>query len=91
MIENGKNSQKYFERVASDSSKNAFSLKSMEKYCGEYNVEEKPSKKYFQQDTLKDIIMQYPFRKKNAQPKDIEKGNLEILQNVSKSDNDSYN
>ena len=77
MIENGKNSSKFFEKSGLDSSRaSRYLLKSMEAYCKEFNLEEKPSKRYFQQDTLKDIIMQYPFRKKNVTSKDLEKGKI---------------
>lgn len=46
----------------------------MEQYAVQHRTNETPSKQYFKQTQLKDIIMEYPFSKKNAKQSDIDKG-----------------
>ena len=46
----------------------------MAQYASEHKTKEQPSKQYFKQTKLKDIIMEYPFSKKNPKQSDIDKG-----------------
>jgi dual specificity protein kinase YAK1 len=51
----------------------------MEQYSAEHRTNEQPSKQYFKQTRLRDIIMEYSFSKKNAKQSDIDKGKLRSL------------
>ena len=79
MLENGKNTQKFFTKT-----NNVYQLKTLEAFAAvtsillfldqkEYKKEEKPSKKYFQGEALSEIVMSYPMRKKNLGPEDVQK------------------
>lgn len=46
----------------------------MEQYATEHRTQEQPSKQYFKQTKLHDIIMEYPISKKNPKAADTEKG-----------------
>lgn len=46
----------------------------MEQYATEHRTNEQPSKQYFKQTKLDDIIMQYAYSKKNPKQSDMEKG-----------------
>jgi dual specificity protein kinase YAK1 len=46
----------------------------MDQYAAEHRTNEQPSKQYFKQTRLNDIIMEYSFSKKNAKQSDIDKG-----------------
>jgi len=48
----------------------------MDQYAAEHRTNEQPSKQYFKQTRLNDIIMEYSFSKKNAKQSDIDKGRL---------------
>lgn len=64
LLELGKNSRVFFEKNEHHNEKGQWNLKSIEKFNMEYQVTEKPSKRYFQATTLSDLIMQYPYPKK---------------------------
>lgn len=46
----------------------------MQQYSAEKNTTEQPSKQYFKQTKLRDIVMEYPMSKKNPKQSDIDKG-----------------
>ena len=46
----------------------------MEQYATEHRTNEQPSKQYFKQTKLDDIIMQYAYSKRNPKQSDMEKG-----------------
>jgi dual specificity protein kinase YAK1 len=46
----------------------------MEQYASEHRSTEQPSKQYFKQTKLRDIIMEYPMAKKNPKQSDVDKG-----------------
>ena len=71
----GKQTHEFFNYNGVDASgKKHYSLKPMEQYASEHATKEQPSKQYFKQTKLNDIIMEYPFSKKNAKQSDIDKG-----------------
>lgn len=75
MLEMGKQSGEFFEKsMESDSAgRKRYRLKSLEQYSREHQVTEQPSKRYFQETTLKDIIMKYPLPRKNMNEQEIHK------------------
>jgi dual specificity protein kinase YAK1 len=74
MLEMGKQSGEFFEKVTDEYGRRNYRLKSMEQYSREHNVKEQPSKKYFQQTTLPEIIRSYAMPRKNMKPAEIERG-----------------
>ncbi|EPZ33631.1 kinase-like protein [Rozella allomycis CSF55] len=62
MLENGKNTNKFFSK--STNAQQMYSLKTLEAYSREFKKDEKPSKRYFQGETLQEVMMSYPVRKK---------------------------
>lgn len=71
----GKQTNEFFNCVGVDShGRKQYQLKSMDQYSREHGSNEQPSKQYFKQTKLKDIIMEYPMPKKNAKQSDIDKG-----------------
>ncbi|KAI9594637.1 kinase-like domain-containing protein [Syncephalis fuscata] len=79
LIEFGKASPQFFDRVAEEKGRPRYQLKSMERYMAERNVVEKPSKRYFQSTTLPEIIMTYPVIRKNLSAKEMEREKLNRL------------
>lgn len=75
LLEVGKQTHEFFNFGGIDTQgRKQYQLKSMEQYSNEHNTQEQPSKQYFKQTKLKDIIMEYPMPKKNAKQSDIDKG-----------------
>jgi dual specificity protein kinase YAK1 len=75
LLDVGKQTHEFFNVKGSDSyGKKYYALKPMEQYAQEHSTKESPSKQYFKQTKLKEIIMEYPIAKKNAKPSDVEKG-----------------
>jgi dual specificity protein kinase YAK1 len=72
MLEMGKNSPKFFERRVGADSKVTFRLKDREQYSREYKVDEKPSKRYFEGSTLRELVFQVPSKKKLSEKETIE-------------------
>lgn len=73
-MEVGKQTHEFFNFVGIDShGRKQYKLKSMEQYANEHRTNEQPSKQYFKQTKLKEIIMEYPYTKKHANS-DMEKG-----------------
>eukprot|EP00834_Sanchytrium_tribonematis_P002051 NODE_57_length_28844_cov_0.352687.p5 type:complete len:522 gc:universal NODE_57_length_28844_cov_0.352687:15871-14306(-) len=80
MLDVGKKTKDYFNKVSNGDKKYTYQLKSMEQFSREKNCREKPSKQYFQQTTLEDIIMHYPvFRKMTKEQMDEEFYNRHVL------------
>lgn len=70
MIDMGKNGKSFFTK-----SGNEYTLKSLEQYCEEKNVEEKPGDKFFHTDDLNELVMKYTMNKKAMTSTMIEKEN----------------
>ncbi|KID73110.1 Dual specificity protein kinase YAK1 [Metarhizium brunneum] len=73
MIEMGKQAGEFFEKRQDEFGRRTYHLKSMEQYAREHNTKEQPSKKYFQQSTLPDIIKSYPMPRKNMKQSEIDR------------------
>ncbi|MBW0528301.1 hypothetical protein O181_068016, partial [Austropuccinia psidii MF-1] len=75
MLEVGRQTLQFFDAIDDDftSERKVYKLKTLEQYSKEHNVQEQPSKRYFQQNTLEDIISQYPVIRKGMKPADLEK------------------
>ncbi|KAM7187749.1 Protein kinase-like domain containing protein [Rhypophila sp. PSN 637] len=74
MIEMGKQAGDFFEKRQDEFNRKTYHLKSMEQYSREHNgVKEQPSKKYFQANTLPDIIKTYPMPRKNMKQSEIDR------------------
>ncbi|KAG5920306.1 hypothetical protein E4U42_006248 [Claviceps africana] len=73
MIEMGKQAGAFFEKRQDEFGRRTNHLKSMEQYAREHNTKEQPSKKYFQQSTLPDIIKSYPMPRKNMKQSEIDR------------------
>ncbi|KAF2086689.1 kinase-like protein [Saccharata proteae CBS 121410] len=74
MLEMGKQSGEFFEKVHDEYGRRTYRLKSMEQYSREHGTKEQPSKKYFSATTLPEIIKNYPMPRKNMKPAEIERG-----------------
>lgn len=73
----GKQTNEFFNYVGVDAhGREQYKIKPMDQYASEHRTKEQPSKQYFKQTKLTDIIMEYPFTKKNAKQSDIDKGEL---------------
>ncbi|KEY64281.1 hypothetical protein S7711_06327 [Stachybotrys chartarum IBT 7711] len=73
MLEMGKQSGEFFEKRQDEYGRRTYHLKSMEQYAREHNTKEQPSKKYFQANTLPEIIKSYPMPRKNMKPNEVER------------------
>ncbi|SMR47064.1 unnamed protein product [Zymoseptoria tritici ST99CH_3D1] len=73
MLETGKQSGEFFEKVHDEFGRRTYRLKSMEQYAREHGTKEQPSKKYFQQTRLPDIIRAYPMPRKGMKPNEMER------------------
>lgn len=76
MLEVGKQSGEFFEKAHDDFGRRTYRLKPMEQYSREHGTKEQPSKKYFQQTRLPDIIRAYPMPRKGMKPAEMERGML---------------
>lgn len=74
MIEMGKQAGEFFEKRQDEFGRRTYHLKSMEQYSREHGTKEQPSKKYFQAETLPEIIKSYPMPRKNMKPIEVERG-----------------
>lgn len=74
MLEVGKQSGEFFEKVHDEFGRRTYRLKSMEQYSREHGTKEQPSKKYFQQTRLPDIIRAYPMPRKGMKQNEMERG-----------------
>ncbi|KAJ4376429.1 dual specificity protein kinase yak1 [Neocucurbitaria cava] len=73
MLEMGKQSGEFYEKIQDEYGRKQYRLKSMEQYSREHGTKEQPSKKYFSATTLPDIIKNYPMPRKNMKPNEIER------------------
>ncbi|KAI1344111.1 kinase-like protein [Xylariaceae sp. FL0016] len=73
MIEVGKQAGDFFEKRQDEFSRKTYHLKSMEQYSRERGTKEQPSKKYFQANTLPEIIKSYPMPRKNMKQSEIDR------------------
>lgn len=74
MIEMGKQAGEFFDKKTDEFGRRTYHLKSMEQYSRDHGTKEQPSKKYFQAETLPEIIKSYPMPRKNMKPMEIERG-----------------
>lgn len=74
LLENGKQTHEFFNIVPDSHGRKQYQLKPMEQYAAEHRTNEQPSKQYFKQTKLKEIIMEYPYAKKNPKQSDLDKG-----------------
>lgn len=73
MIEMGKQAGDFFEKRQDEFGRRTYHLKSMEQYSREHGTKEQPSKKYFQANTLPEIIKSYPMPRKNMKQTEIDR------------------
>ncbi|KAI9673428.1 MAG: dual specificity protein kinase yak1 [Caeruleum heppii] len=73
MLEMGKQSGEFFEKVHDEYGRRNYRLKSMEQYAREHGTKEQPSKRYFQATTLPDIIRSYAMPRKNMKQSEIDR------------------
>lgn len=73
MIEMGKQAGDFFEKRQDEFGRRTYHLKSMEQYARERGTKEQPSKKYFQANTLPEIIKSYPMPRKNMKQSEIDR------------------
>ena len=73
MLESGKQTGEFFTVYNDEYNRRNYKLKSLEQYSKEHNVQEQPSKRYFQATTLPDIIKTYPLARKSGKPADVQK------------------
>ncbi|WWC64676.1 uncharacterized protein I303_107287 [Kwoniella dejecticola CBS 10117] len=73
LLEVGKQTHEFFNTSTDSYGRKTYKLKSMHQYASEHRTDEQPSKQYFKQTKLKDIIMEYSFSKRGAKQSDIDK------------------
>ncbi|KAK2690346.1 related to ser/thr protein kinase [Fusarium oxysporum] len=73
MIEMGKQAGDFFEKRQDEFGRRTYQLKPMEQYARERGTKEQPSKKYFQANTLPEIIKSYPMPRKNMKQSEIDR------------------
>ncbi|WRT70311.1 uncharacterized protein IL334_007309 [Kwoniella shivajii] len=73
LLEVGKQTHEFFNTTIDAYGRKSFKLKPMHQYASEHRTDEQPSKQYFKQTRLKDIIMEYSFNKRGAKQSDIDK------------------
>ncbi|WWC91617.1 uncharacterized protein L201_006563 [Kwoniella dendrophila CBS 6074] len=73
LLEVGKQTHEFFNTSTDAYGRKTFKLKSMHQYASEHRTDEQPSKQYFKQTKLRDIIMEYSFNKRGAKQSDIDK------------------
>ncbi|KKY15631.1 putative protein kinase yak1 [Phaeomoniella chlamydospora] len=82
MLEMGKQSGEFFEKVHDEFGRKTYRLKSMEQYSREHNTKEQPSKKYFQATTLPDIIKSYSMPRKNMKQAEIDRAFIDFVRGL---------
>ncbi|KAK9460440.1 kinase-like domain-containing protein [Lipomyces oligophaga] len=73
MIEMGKQSPDFFDKVTDEYGRKSYRLKSMEQYALEHHTKEEPSKRYFSATKFPDIVTSYPMPKRNMKPAEVER------------------
>lgn len=74
MLDSGKQTAEFFQVHTDEYNRKGYRLKSLEQYSKEHNVQEQPSKKYFQATTLPEIVKTYPMSRKSGKAADVQKG-----------------
>jgi dual specificity protein kinase YAK1 len=74
MLDMGKQSNSFYEKMSDEFGRRTYRLKSMEQYSRENKAKEQPSKKYFTATTLPDIIKNYPMPRKGMKSQEIDRG-----------------
>eukprot|EP00158_Paraphelidium_tribonemae_P007829 Partr_v1_DN28372_c0_g1_i2_m78822 putative dual-specificity tyrosine-(Y)-phosphorylation regulated kinase len=69
MLEFGKNTKNYYDKIVGPDMKYCYALKSIEQYNLEKKASEKPSKRYFTARSLRELIFSYPLSKSVASSK----------------------
>ncbi|WVO12509.1 hypothetical protein L204_100109 [Cryptococcus depauperatus] len=72
LLEVGKQTHEFFNSSTDAYGRKTYKLKSLQQYSLEHHTDEQPSKQYFKQTKLKDIIMEYPVAKR-SKGGDVEK------------------
>lgn len=79
LLEVGKQTNEFFNCVGVDAQgRKTYKLKPLEQYASEHRTKEQPSKAYFKQTYLPDIILEYPLTKKHAKQSEIDKGEFAV-------------
>ncbi|KAK5696909.1 dual specificity protein kinase yak1 [Elasticomyces elasticus] len=73
MLEVGKQSGEFFEKVHDEFGRKTYRLKSMEQYSRDHGSKEQPSKRYFSSNKLPDIIRNYPMPRKGMKQNEVER------------------
>ncbi|KAK1823749.1 dual specificity protein kinase yak1 [Friedmanniomyces endolithicus] len=73
MLEVGKQSGEFFEKVHDEFGRKTYRLKSMEQYSRDHGSKEQPSKRYFSSNKLPDIIRTYPMPRKGMKQNEVER------------------
>ncbi|KAF2487984.1 kinase-like domain-containing protein [Neohortaea acidophila] len=73
MLEVGKQSGEFFEKVHDEFGRRTYRLKPMEQYSREHGTKEQPSKKYFTATRLPDIIRNYPMPRKGMKQNEVDR------------------
>ena len=79
MLEMGKQSGEFFEKVHDEFGRRSYRLKSLEQYSRDHNTKEQPSKKYFQATTLPEIIRSYSMPRKNMKQAEVDRGETRFV------------
>lgn len=80
LLEVGKQTNEFFNYVGVDpQGRKQYTLKPLEQYASEHRTKEQPSKAYFKQTYLPDIILEYPLTKKNGKQSEIDKGGVVLF------------
>lgn len=90
MIEMGKQAGDFFEKRQDEFGRRTYHLKSMEQYARERGTKEQPSKKYFQANTLPEIIKSYPMPRKNMKQSEIDRGMYPLYASTTATVTDRY-
>lgn len=74
MLDVGKQTGQFFDAVYDVYGNKSYRFKNIEQYSAQHGTQEQPSKRYFNADTLPEIINTYPMAKKDAKASDVERG-----------------
>ncbi|KAL9934212.1 hypothetical protein V8E36_006668 [Tilletia maclaganii] len=73
MLDQGKQTGEFFNVSTDELGRKHYRLKPIDQYSREHNVEEQPSRRYFQASTLPDLIKTYPMARRSGRPADVQK------------------
>ena len=74
MLDAGKQTTQFFDTFTDQYGQKTYRLKSLETYSREHNTQEQPGKKYFNHNTLPEIIRAAPMPATRVKPHELEKG-----------------